>query len=108
MQRQHNPIIWPVSPDPPPPSVFQGEWSGDEIKLQAHPSSPHAVVSGQLLSKFCGCFLGFLEVPVVDIAPFLELQAAMALWEDILSSQIQFGGTCGSFDWKLSGDRLLS
>jgi hypothetical protein len=25
-----------------------------------------------------------------------------------LSSQIQFGGTCGSFDRKLSGDRLLS
>jgi hypothetical protein len=37
---------------------------------------------------------------VVDIALFLELQA---LWEDILSSQIQFGRTCGSFDRKLSG-----
>jgi hypothetical protein len=49
-------------------------------------------------------FLGFLEVLVLDIALFLELQAVVALWEDILSKinlEVQVTR-------KLSGDRLLS
>jgi hypothetical protein len=37
MQRQHNPRIWPVSPDPPPLPFFQGEWSGDETSIWLHP-----------------------------------------------------------------------
>jgi hypothetical protein len=65
-------------------------------------------LSGQLLSKLCGCFLGIpwlLGSACVDITLFLE---PMALWEDILSSQIQFGLTFGSFDWKFSGAVIIS